>query len=142
MRLPKLSKTLYCVSLEKLKNLHLIPRVPNNFMTKNMFEDYTTPRVCFSTSISGCLSGLSMNLDNKELYVYKLNNVDSYDIYFPTVKEVPDVKITDEVWCLNPCDISFVCKIKIKGSYDDGEVYEYGHGNKAVLYKWKYSKVI
>ena len=39
MRLPKLSKTLYCVSLEKLKNLHLIPRVPNNFMTNINMDD-------------------------------------------------------------------------------------------------------
>lgn len=50
----------------------LYPRIPDNFMTKNGYEDNITKRVCFSTSIGGCLAALSMNCENKEFYVYQL----------------------------------------------------------------------
>ena len=35
-------KRLYCVSQVKLDDITLVPRVPNNFMTRNKFEDYIT----------------------------------------------------------------------------------------------------
>ena len=62
----------------------LYPRIPDNFMTKNGYEDNITKRVCFSTSIGGCLAALSMNCENKEFYVYQ--PVGKYKIYKPTKK--------------------------------------------------------
>ncbi len=110
-------------------------------MTKNKFEDYTTPRVCFSTTIDGCLSALSMNLDNKILYVYTLDNCSKHNIYVPSIEEVPDCEITNEVWCLEPCTVSYYGTIKITGSYNKGYEYTYGNGKIAELYKWKYKLI-
>ena len=75
----------------------LTPRVPDNFLIKNGYEDGETPRVCFARSIDGALMGLSQNLTGKEFYVHQPKDVNKKAIYKPTVKEVPDVKITGEV---------------------------------------------
>ena len=45
----------------------LKPRVPDNFFTKNGYEDNNTNRVSFAPSIDKCLAGLSQNLDGKNL---------------------------------------------------------------------------
>ena len=134
-------KKLYCVSQVKLDDIILEPRVPNNFMTKNKFEDYITRRVCFSKTIDGCLSALSMNLDNKKLYVYILDNISKHDIYEPSIEEVPDCKITHEVWCLDPCTVIYYKTILVTGSYDKEYKYIYGNGKIASLYRWKYEVI-
>lgn len=125
---------LYFISSDK--NLtKLIPRVPNNFLTKNGYEDNTIPRVCMSTSMHGALKALSSNLEGKELYVYTNDN--KVNPYKPSEKEVPDCKLTDEVWIKEPVILKYLYKIKVTSNNKDGEVYTYGN-NKATLYGWDY----
>lgn len=114
----------------------LHPRIPDNFLTKNGYEDAKTPRVCFSTNIDGCLKGLSQNLTGKEFYIYK--PVGFYDVITPTEKQVPDVKITNERWITSPVDVKMIGKIKVTG--DDGKPgYKYKYGNnEAELYGWNW----
>lgn len=93
------------------------PRVPDYLDPYNPeetgFEDNTTPRICFSTSIEGCLNGITVNLPRQ--------NPDQFDkmyIYIPEkpwkeykhktnkelVKEklVYDANVTREVWITEP----------------------------------------
>ena len=117
------------------------PRIPDNYMTQNGFEDSKTPRVCFSTSIDGCLMGLSQNITNKEFYVY--HPVGKHKVITPTEKQVPDVKITKERWICEPVELTCIGKIKAideNGPKDDGIPYRYGKNNEheARLYSWGY----
>lgn len=64
-------KRLYFISENKVKTL--IPRVPQNSFTKSGIEDNKIPRICFSTSIYGCLKGISKDLTNKTLNVYYID---------------------------------------------------------------------
>lgn len=114
----------------------LKPRIPDNFMTKNDYEDNKTKRVCFSTSIDGCLIGLSMNCENKIFYVYQ--PINKYKIYKPNTKEVPDCEITNEVWITQDVRVKCIGKILCYGSYDNPIIYSYGKNNEAKLYKWKW----
>ena len=117
------------------------PRIPDNYMTQNGFEDSETPRVCFSTSIDGCLIGLGQNITNKEFYVY--HPVGKYKVITPTEEQVPDVKITKERWICEPVELTCIGKIKAideNGPKDDGIPYRYGKNkeHEARLYHWGY----
>ena len=114
----------------------LIPRIPDNFLTKNGYEDNKTKRVCFCTNIGKCLTALSMNCTGKEFYVYQPNKSENYKVIKPTIEQVPDINITGERWICEPVDL--VCIGKIKCTGDDGKEgiqYKYGN-NTAELYGW------
>lgn len=126
---------LYFIS-EKQDLKKLEPRIPNNFFTKNGYEDSKTPRVCFSTDIGKCLSALSMNCANHEYYVY--SPAKDYKVITPTQKQVPDVKITDEKWIIEPVELICIGKILCIGDDGkDGMPFKYGN-NTAELYGWKW----
>lgn len=117
------------------------PKIPDNYMTQNGFEDNKTPRVCFSTSIDGCLMALSQNITDKVFYVYQ--PVGKHKVITPTEKQVPDVKITKERWICEPVELTSIGKIKaidVNGPKDDGIPYRYGPNkeHEARLYAWGY----
>lgn len=110
------------------------PRIPDNYMTQNGFEDNKTPRVCFSTSVSKALRALSQKCSGMELYVYTVD--DGYKVITPTVSQVPDVELTDERWICKPCALYRVGKIKVIGpARSPGLPYKYGN-KTAKLYDW------
>ena len=127
------NSNLYFLSTENFDNKTLTPRIPSNYFTKNGFEDNKTPRICFSTSINGALAALSMNLKNKVLYVH---SPEITDYYKPDISEVPDVKITNEVWVKEPTSIKCIGKIKVLEATTPHK-FKYGN-NEAELWKWKY----
>jgi len=123
----------------------LAPSVPSNFMTKNGCEDSETKRVCFSPTISQCLTAMSENLKGKTLYVYAAsktaNAVDTQNTNPGAPRYVPDCHITGEKWVLEPVKVYYVGTIKVEGSYGEGLPYNYGDNKTAELYYWKYSWV-
>lgn len=113
------------------------PRIPNNYMTKNGYEDGKTARVCFSTSIDGCLRGLSKNCTGMELYVYQ-PVLNGQKIITPTTKQVPDANITKERWITEPVELVCIGKIEVvKDAGKPGHTYKYGN-NTAELYDWEW----
>lgn len=133
------SKKLYHLSETNLDGNILHPRVPNNYMTNNGYEENKTPRVCFSTSIEGSLIGMSANLKGKTFYVHELisyNNLkikENKDI----LNMVPDANLTKETWVLNPVKVKCVSKIKVTDSNDKVLKYKYGD-KEAETYTWNY----
>lgn len=133
------SENLFHVSSVKLANTTLEPRIPDNFLVRNGYEDNTTERISVCKSIDDCLTAMSRNLKNKDFYVYKLKNT-NIKKKTPSVKEVPDSSITNEVWLLEPSEFELVGKIHVTGTKGDGLSYTYGD-NTAELYRWKWSYV-
>ena len=130
------SVKVYHLSQSNLDGRTLSPKVPDNFLTKNGYEDNKTGRVCFAKSIDGSLRGLSQNLTGKEYFVHIPDG--KYDIYAPSAKEVPDAKITSEVWIKESVKLKCIGKIKvIKDKGEDGIPYKYGN-NTAELYDWEW----
>ena len=82
---------------------------------------------------------MSRNLKNKDFYVYKLKDTNA-EKKTPSVKEVPDSSITNEVWLLEPSEFELVGKIHVTGTKGDGLSYNYGD-KTAELYRWKWSYV-
>ena len=133
------SENLFHVSSVKLANTTLEPRIPDNFLVRNGYEDKTTERISVCKSIDDCLTAMSRNLKNKDFYVYKLKDTNA-EKKTPSVKEVPDSSITNEVWLLEPTEFELVGKIHVTGTKGDGLSYTYGD-NTAELYRWKWSYV-
>jgi hypothetical protein len=63
------TEELYFLSPDNMDGKTLSPRVPDNFLIKNGYEDGETPRVCFAKSIDGALMALSQILKAKS-YLY------------------------------------------------------------------------
>ena len=114
------------------------PRIPNNFLTQNGYEDATIPRVCFSTFIDGCLRALSQNLKGKLFYVYQ--PVGKYEVIKPTLEQVPDRAVTRERWITKPMELHCIGKIQVGEAKGDGIKYVYGEDNEhsAMLYDWEW----
>lgn len=130
------NQKIYRVSESDLDGKIIYPSIPKNFMTDNGYEDNKTKRVCFATSIDGCLRALNMKCQDMILKVYVPD--EKVNIYHPKVSEVPDVKITGEVWVTEPVKLKCIGIIKViddKG--EDGLPYKYGN-NTAYLYDWKW----
>lgn len=129
-------KNLYFLSVSNMDKKYLYPRIPKNFMTDNGYEDNHTKRVCFSTSIDGCLRALSKKPD-PILYVHQPDG--EYEIYKPSKDEVPDVFITNEVWITESVKLKCIGSIRIVGDKgDSGFKYTYGNNHTAELYDWEW----
>lgn len=108
---PKQCPPLYFLSTDDNMDKSIIkPRIPETLYKR--FEDYWTPRICFSDSIDGCLSSICPS-DSTELYVYQpykealLNST----IWKPTIHMVKDARFNHEYWILNELQLRKVGKI-------------------------------
>ena len=132
---------IYHLSQNNLDGKILSPRIPSNFLTKNGYENNKTKRVCFAKSIDGCLRGMSQNLKGMKFYVHIPE--DTHAIYTPTLAEVPDCKVTGEVWIKEPVKLKCIGMITVSSDKgEDGIPYTYGN-NTAELYdwNWKWEKI-
>lgn len=129
-------QNIYFVSENSMDDELLTPRIPSNYLVNNGYEDKETKRICFSTSIDGCLAALSKNIKGHDLYVHVPDH--PCKIYKPTTKEVPDCKITNEVWVKHPISIKCIGKIHVEEAEGPGIKYTYGDNKSTELYKWKW----
>lgn len=137
-------KKLYHISEENLDNKTLIPRVPDNYMTKNGYEDAKIKRVSFCTSIQGCLMALSANISGKVFYVhepidYNVRILFNKDII--TKKYVPDAHITGETWVLETIKLKNVMTILVKSAKSKSYEYKLEDKTKKRLYEWNYDVI-
>jgi len=129
---------LYFISESDMTDKTLEPRVPQNFFTKNGYEDASTPRVCFAQSVDGCLKGLSQNLEGKSFYVFEPEQMPEI-VYKPNKGAVPDSEVTTEMWVKEPVKLKKSGKIFVSGDDGkDGIPFEYGDYT-AELYGWNYN---
>ena len=130
------SNKVYHLSQTNLDGKTIQPTVPSNYMTKNGYEDGKTKRVCFATSIDGCLRGLSLKCEGMKLFVHVPDG--NYNIYKPSNKEVPDASITGEVWIKKAVKMKCIGQIYVIGDKgEDGIPYKYGD-KTAELYDWEW----
>lgn len=109
---------------EKFGNSMILePRIPIS-IDVDLNENNTIPRICVAPSIKQCLDAIQPNiykLNNINIYICKINEEDENLVYHPTVKEVPDVLDTEEVWLLKPTYFEKIRSIKydINDEIDD-----------------------
>lgn len=139
------NRSLYFVSQNDMDGKLLTPRVPNNYFTKNGYEDSKTPRVCFAPSIDKCLMALSQKCSDMELYIHTPESGQQLDVHKPTIDEVPDCAITGEIWVKNKVRMKCIGKIKVvKDKGLPGHKFSYGSGKdkkEAELYDWEWKWV-
>lgn len=128
---------LYHLSESNLNGKILIPRIPDNRMTRDGREENKTPRISFSTSIDGALMGITGDLTGKEYFVHVVDfEYSEPEIKEISNKEVPDQFITGEIWVLNKVKLKYLKKIKVTKTYT--KTFKQGRGSmKNNAYEWK-----
>jgi len=121
-------KTLYHLSQSELELL--VPRVP-----VSDYEDQTVPRICFSTTIQGCLIGINENKDITGQR-FKVYSIETDNYYIPTSSEVQDQHITDEVWVQFAVEPDYLYDIEITGKSGE-KLYELGR-DMVMVPQWEY----
>lgn len=134
----KKTQKIFFISKTSMNEDVLAPRIPENYFTKNGFEDNKTPRICFSETIDGALMGLGRNLEGETLYVHTPEV--PVNIIRPTTKQVPDCGITKEVWVTEKVALEYQGKIKVGITIDEPIKFRYGN-NTAELFKWNWQWV-
>lgn len=114
----------------------LKPRIPSNFLTNNGFEDNKIPRVSLARNIDDALVAISNNLEDRKFYVHEIIN--SPKLIIPSIRQVPDVKITNEVWATDPVELKCIGYIKVGKAIDKPLRYKLG-ANSVEAYRWNYS---
>ena len=170
---PFSNKTFYHISFESDLDEHgpLKPRIPSwitnqlkkdkNFLevleknktdnskTGTGFEEYKTPRVCFSNSIEGCLNAIINDIDRlelagKTLYVYTPEKPIS-EYKHKTNKQILkdgdifDANITNEMWILEPVNLKYVGSIVVDKVTNEHVKKFANNKNRSIIkydYKW------
>jgi hypothetical protein len=138
---------MYHLSKVKLKEMTLLPRIPNNFLTRNGFEERNIARISFSPKISSCLMAMARCIKGETFYVYKIEDGQEYS--FISNKEivekgyVPDASITGEMWIVTPIKVKLVKKIKVTNASEKMHRYVYNKKNnkEAELYEWNWKEI-
>lgn len=108
-------------------NTPIIPRVPSSRMPS---EDGTTERICVSTNIYNCIKAIgifgvfrrclaanedakSYEVSKKEIYPILIVefNVEEKDVMKPTIDQVVDCEVNNELWILEP---TIPSKVEVK----------------------------
>ena len=136
------------------------PRVPDYLEpydpTDTGFEDNTTPRICFSSSIEGALNGITVHLNATNPQTF-----DTMYVYIPEKpyqsykhktnkqlvqeKRVYDANVTREVWIMEPVRLKLYGVIKIDqvSKVDRKRTVTTSDGKKGdrsyYTYKWHWS---
>lgn len=121
-------KTLYYLSPSEIELL--VPKAPISD-----YEDQTIPRICFNTSIQGCLIGINENKDITGQR-FKVYSIEADDYYIPTMSEVPDRQLTDEVWVQAAVEPDYLYDIEITGKSGE-KLYELGR-DMVMVPQWEY----
>lgn len=139
------------ITNELKKNKNFIQALEKAKLAKDSsgfgFEEYKTPRVCFSNSIEGCLNAIindvgRLELAGKTLYVYTPEKpISSYK--HKTNKQIIkdgdifDANITNEMWILEPVQLKYVGSIvvdKVNGEH----VRKFANNRKKTIIKYDY----
>ena len=123
--------------------IRLEPRLPDNYLVRMGYENDSTPRICMSNSISGCLASIGRNQDlSGESYI--IHVVDEYD---GTVKsnvevrnEVPDAHITDEIWLMNHVTTHIIGDVKVIEALSPPVHFTYGGKFTYPIKFWKFEE--
>ena len=169
---PFSTKTFYHISFDdKLDDEVLKPRIPSwiereikknpdfikelerlkdeNSVSGFGYEEYKTPRVCFSNSIEGCLNAVinehgRMNLAGKQIHVYIPEKpIDQYK--HKTNKQILkdgdifDANMTNEMWILEPVKLKYVGSIVVdKITNEHIKNYANNKHKKQIKYDYKW----
>ena len=98
--------------MERMDGKVLYPRVPESRADN---EDAVTKRVCFSTSIRGCVKAICAESIACSAYVYEPADIDKIkdSIVVPSTDEVSDVRETREKWVTCPVELKLTGVVRI-----------------------------
>jgi len=136
---------LFHLNQSNKERIIITPKIPDNFMTKQGYENNIIPRVSVSPDIKYNILAIGYNKinDNKnKIYdVYEPNNYNKLKILHNSdiIKRnlVSDAKQTKEIWILNKTLFKRIGKIKITNLSNQYRIIKFGNESRR-SYFWNY----
>lgn len=146
MIIKRKQKPLYYISSNpNLEKEIVSPDLPNNFLTREKFQDNKTKRIRLYNTIEDALGGLFLgqNLKDSKLFVYTPLTLDKESLLGPRdLSSIPYYNCVDELWYLKSCRFKLVGEIKVE-SIKKTKTYHYGPrqtiGN---VYIWNWKEIL
>lgn len=117
----------FFVSTKNFNNQILIPKIPDNRLTKSGQEDNITPRICVSKSLLGCIKSTELYAKYKRIYVH---NCESNQVIQPTQKQVNDAYLFGEEWIVKPVEMKLFVVLHIQRNIINNQYSEWKFKNK------------
>lgn len=146
MIIKRKQKHLYYISSDpNLDKAIVSPDLPNNFLTREKFQDNKTKRIRLYNTVEDALGGLFLgqNLKDSTLFVYTPVNIDKESLLEPRdLSSIPFYNCVDELWYLRSCRFKRIGEIKI-GDIKETRHYLYGpRQTKGSVYIWNWDEVL
>lgn len=126
--------------MPKTQLLYHISKQPVTLMVprtlKSEDETKTIPRICFNTSIQGCLTGINEAYDIQG-ELFKVYAIETDQYCRPTLSEVPNRDLTGEVWISFAVEPEYLYDIEVTGKA--GEHLEELGDQLVYIPQWKYT---
>lgn len=108
-------KRLYLASLNPdLEKEILLPKVPDNFLTRGKFEDWQIKRICLYENIDDALSGLlQQKLGDNLVYIYEPVACKFENLIKPGITAVPYILALPEWWYCNSLRVRLTHVIQV-----------------------------
>lgn len=108
-------KRLYLASLNPdLEKEILLPKVPDNFLTRGKFEDWQIKRICLYENIDDALSGLlQQRLGDNLVYIYEPVACKFENLIKPGITAVPYILALPEWWYCNSLRVRLTHVIQV-----------------------------
>lgn len=133
-------KRFYLASLNPdLEKEILMPKVPDNFLTRGKHEDWQVKRTCLYESIDDALSSfLGQELEGSLVYIYEPAGLISENLIKPGIMSVPYSLVLPEWWYCKPLRVRLTHVVQVFKKKRT-VVYHYGQRQtSAKIFKWNW----
>ena len=136
------NRRLYLASLNPdLEKEILLPKVPDNFLSRGKHGDWQIKRICLYDSIDDALSGLlQQKLDGKLVYIYEPVACKYENLIKPGITSVPYSLVLPEWWYCNSLRVRLTHVIQVGKELTPLE-FRYGpRQTKSKILRWSWKE--
>ena len=141
MKLIRKRNLYYASLLPDLDRDIILPKIPDNFLTRGRFAEYKIKRNCLYTTIDDALSSfLGQDLEGSVVYIYEPVGIKPDNLIEADITKIPYALSLPELWYCNSMRVRLTHIIKV-GKKKKTMVYHYGSRQTvAKIYKWHWNE--
>ena len=141
MKLIRKRNLYYASLLPDLDRDIILPKIPDNFLTRGRFAEYKIKRNCLYTTIDDALSSfLGQDLEGSVVYIYEPVGIKPDNLIEADITKIPYALSLLELWYCNSMRVRLTHIIKV-GKKKKTIEYHYGSRQTvAKIYKWHWNE--
>ena len=141
MKLIRKKQLYYASLLSDLDRDIILPKIPDNFLTRGRFAEYKIKRNCLYTTIDDALSSfLGQDLEGSVVYIYEPVGIKPDNLIEAGIADIPYSLVLPELWYCNSMRVKLTHIIKVDKKK---KTIEYHYGKRqtvAKIFKWHWEE--